>query len=68
MGDILLDNASMVTSSSLSQETDLARANEVGEVRLGSVNNNFGNKLVRSVTKPNRPEVPGAGSIGDFGN
>lgn len=50
VGDELLDNYSIVSSSSPKEKVGLAGANDVVKVGFDSIYNDFGNNFVRSVT------------------
>lgn len=50
MGEVFLDNDGIVSVPSVRDEAGLGRANDVREEGLDSVDNNFSNKLVSSIT------------------
>lgn len=57
IGNIFLNDDSMVRSSSISQKASLARSNDGRKVRLDSIHNDLGNKLVGDVAKDYRSEI-----------
>lgn len=63
-----MDENSIVSRPSVSQETGLVGTNPSGKERLDSIHNYLGEKLVNFVTKPNRSEIPQSLSIVNFKN
>lgn len=57
MSDELLDNDRIIRSSSVLNETSLARANDLWKEGLNSEDNDFGDQLVKSIIESNRPKV-----------
>lgn len=57
MGNIFLDDDGIIRGLSISEEAGLSGTYDFRKIRLDSIDNDFGNDLVRGVAKSNRPEI-----------
>lgn len=63
MGNVFLNNYSIVRSPSLGEKTSLRITDEVPLVHLYSIGNNLGNDLILGVAEANGSKVPKVSGI-----